>query len=102
MPKGNARVSARVPARAAGRPHPAVVAIPTLFLFAGCAPDLGEAPRVQPPTAYADAKSFAAPKVDWPSDAWWEAYGDLQLNQLIEEALADSPDLKAAAARARE
>jgi NodT family efflux transporter outer membrane factor (OMF) lipoprotein len=101
MPKGNARVSARVPARAAGRPHPAVVAIPTLFLFAGCAPDLGEAPRVQPPTAYADAKSFAAPKVDWPSDAWWEAYGDLQLNQLIEEALADSPDLKAAAARAR-
>jgi outer membrane protein TolC len=35
------------------------------------------------------------------SDAWWEAYGDLQLNQLIEEALADSPDLKAPAARAR-
>ena len=101
MSKGNARVSARVPARAAGRPHPAVVAIPTLFVLAGCAPDLGEAPRVQPPTAYADAKSFAAPKVDWPSDAWWKAYGDPQLDQLIDEALADSPDLKAAAARAR-
>ena len=101
MSKGNDRVSARVPARAAGRPHPAVVAIPTLFVLVGCAPDLGEAPRVQPPTAYADAKSFAAPKADWPADAWWKAYGDSQLDQLIDEALADSPDLKAAAARAR-
>jgi len=101
MSKGNARVSARVPARAAGRLHPAIVAIPTLLALAGCAPDLGEAPRVQPPTAYADAKSFAAPKVDWPSDAWWKAYGDPQLDQLIDEALADSPDLRAAAARAR-
>jgi NodT family efflux transporter outer membrane factor (OMF) lipoprotein len=101
MSKGNARVSARVPARAAGRPHPAAVAIPTLFVLVGCAPDLGEAPRVQPPSAYADAKSFAAPKVDWPSDAWWKVYGDLQLDQLIDGALADSPDLEAAAARAR-
>jgi NodT family efflux transporter outer membrane factor (OMF) lipoprotein len=99
MPKGNARVSARVPARAAGRPHPAVVAIPTLFVLVGCAPNLGEAPQVQAPTAYADAKSFAAPAADWPSDAWWKAYGDPQLDQLIDEALADSPDLKAAAAR---
>ena len=72
-----------------------------LFVLAGCAPDLGEAPRVQPPTAYADAKSFAAPAADWPSDAWWKAYGDPQLDQLIDEALADSPDLKAAAARVR-
>ena len=101
MSKGTARVSARGPTRAAGRPHPAVVAIPTLFVLAGCAPDLGEAPHIQPPTAYADAKSFAAPAVDWRSDAWWEAYGDPQLDQLIDEALADSPDLKAAAARAR-
>ena len=101
MSKGNARVSARVPACAAGRPHPGVVAILALFALAGCAPDLGEAPRIQPPTAYADAKSFVAPKVDWPSDAWWEAYGDPHLDQLIDEALADSPDLKAAAARVR-
>ena len=101
MPKGNDRASARVPARAAGRPHPAVVAIPALFALAGCAPDLGEAPRIQPPTAYADAKSFAAPKADWPSDAWWKVYGDPQLDQLIDEALANSPDLKVAAARAR-
>ena len=101
MSKGNARVSARTPARAAGRPHPAVIAIPTLFILAGCAPDLGEAPRIQAPTAYADAKTFAAPTVDWPSDAWWKVYGDPQLDQMIDEALADSPDLKAATARAR-
>jgi NodT family efflux transporter outer membrane factor (OMF) lipoprotein len=101
MSKGNARLSARVPARAAGRPSPRVAAILAFFALAGCAPDLGEAPHIQSPAAYADAKSFVAPKVDWPADAWWRAYGDPQLDQLIEEALAGSPDLEAAAARAR-
>jgi NodT family efflux transporter outer membrane factor (OMF) lipoprotein len=101
MSKGNARTRARVPARAPGCPHPGVVAILALLTLAGCAPDLGEAPRVRSPAAYADAKSFAAPKVDWPSDAWWKVYRDPQLDQLIDEALADSPDLKAAAARVR-
>jgi NodT family efflux transporter outer membrane factor (OMF) lipoprotein len=34
--------------------------------------------------------------------AWWESLGDPQLNQLIEAALAHSPDLRAAEARLRE
>ena len=84
--------------KAERRPYIAALA---LLLLAGCAPNLGEMPQVQPPAAYETAKSFAAPAADWPSDTWWKAYGDPQLDQLIDEALAGSPDLKIAAARVR-
>jgi NodT family efflux transporter outer membrane factor (OMF) lipoprotein len=67
--------------------------------LAACAtvPDLG--PKPQP-------KTFAPPVLDlpqakWPADAWWTAYNDPQLTQLIEEALAGSPDMATAAARIR-
>ena len=49
--------------------------------------------------------SFAVPAAAWPSDHWWEVYGDPQLNALIDEALKNAPDLdlarplKAAAAQ---
>lgn len=35
----------------------------------------------------------------WPSVDWWSGFGDAQLNQLVSEALANSPSLHAAAAR---
>jgi NodT family efflux transporter outer membrane factor (OMF) lipoprotein len=54
---------------------------------------------IKAPQAYAAGQSLAAPAADWPSDAWWTAYGDAQLDGLIDEALADSPDLSAAQAR---
>jgi NodT family efflux transporter outer membrane factor (OMF) lipoprotein len=37
----------------------------------------------------------------WPAQQWWTAFGDAQLNVLIEEALAYSPSLDAAAARVK-
>ncbi|MDB5440219.1 MAG: multidrug transporter [Caulobacteraceae bacterium] len=43
--------------------------------------------------------SLTAPAADWPADGWWLAYGDAQLDSLIEEALSHSPDLAAARAR---
>ncbi|QUD88021.1 efflux transporter outer membrane subunit [Phenylobacterium montanum] len=49
--------------------------------------------------AYATSQSFAAPAVDWPADGWWKAYGDPQLNQLVDEALAGSPNMAAARSR---
>jgi NodT family efflux transporter outer membrane factor (OMF) lipoprotein len=55
----------------------------------------------KPMDSYAMAATFAAPERDWPSDCWWEAYRDPQLSLLIKEALANSPDLKAAQARVR-
>lgn len=67
-----------------------------------CAPDLGPAPTLKTMSAFASAKSFAGPAADWPSDAWWTAYGDPQLNALETEALAGAPDLRAAEARIRQ
>lgn len=39
---------------------------------------------------------------DWPQLNWWKKLDDPQLSELITEALANSPDLAAADARARE
>lgn len=35
----------------------------------------------------------------WPKAEWWRAFGNVELNRLIETALQDSPSLKAAQAR---
>jgi NodT family efflux transporter outer membrane factor (OMF) lipoprotein len=40
-----------------------------------------------------------APLVSWPSDQWWKDYKDPQLDALINEGLADAPDMRIAAAR---
>jgi NodT family efflux transporter outer membrane factor (OMF) lipoprotein len=71
--------------------------------LAGCAavPKLGEAPKPAAATNYATAQSFAAPVAAWPTDKWWAAYGDPQLDKLMDEALAGSPSLAQAAARLR-
>jgi NodT family efflux transporter outer membrane factor (OMF) lipoprotein len=53
------------------------------------------------PEAYAAAKSLAAPDAAWPTDTWWKAYGDAQLNALVDEALNGSPTLAQAQARLR-
>lgn len=73
-----------------------------LTILAGCAvPNLGEAPRIAETASFASKSSFAGMKVEWPKDQWWTVYGDAQLSALIDEALADSPSLDAAAARLR-
>ena len=71
-----------------------------LFL-AGCAqlPDLGATPQPQSAQAIQSTASLTAPSAQGPADQWWTAYGDAQLDALIAEALADAPDLAAAAAR---
>ena len=59
------------------------------------------AKAVKSPATYAASQSLAGPTRDWPADAWWTAYGDTQLNGLMNEALAGSPTLAAADARVR-
>ncbi|MGE4429590.1 MAG: efflux transporter outer membrane subunit [Sphingobium sp.] len=39
--------------------------------------------------------------MQWPDDRWWTAYGDPQLDALIDEGLRNSPDMAAAQARLR-
>lgn len=78
---------------------------PALFLLltTGCAavPELGPKPLPRAPGDYAAATSLASTTSAWPEQAWWARYRDPQLAQLIEEAVAGSPDLAAAAARVR-
>ena len=74
-----------------------------VLLLGACAtvPDLGAAPKPEPAAALASTRSFQAPAAAWPADRWWTAYGDAQLDALIDEALQGSPDLAAAQARVR-
>ncbi|MEV5023964.1 efflux transporter outer membrane subunit [Sphingobium sp. LMA1-1-1.1] len=71
-------------------------------LLSGCAavPKLGPQPVVRAPDSIAAERSLQADNaVQWPSDGWWKAYGDPQLDALVEEGLKGSPDVSAAAAR---
>lgn len=64
-------------------------------------------PRLEPapvPRGSADMaaeRSFGGTDGRWPEDRWWAGYGDPQLASLIEEGIARSPDVAAAAARFR-
>lgn len=49
--------------------------------------------------ALSTEQTLAAQDAAWPVAGWWRAYGDHQLDGLIDEALAKSPDIAAARAR---
>jgi NodT family efflux transporter outer membrane factor (OMF) lipoprotein len=70
-------------------------------LLGGCAtlPKQGAAPAIRPASDFASATSLAAPETSWPSDRWWEGFGDPQLTALIEEGLTAGTDLRIAQAR---
>lgn len=74
-------------------------------IIAGCASTHGIAPQDQAlnPARIASGTAIAAAAhdADWPSDQWWRALGDAQLDHLIDTALADSPSLAIAQARVR-
>lgn len=78
-----------------------------MLLLSACAtiPHLGPAPTMAPAAAYRADRSFGVgdtvTPANWPARAWWRDYGDPQLDALIAEALADSPDVATATARIR-
>jgi NodT family efflux transporter outer membrane factor (OMF) lipoprotein len=78
-------------------------AVVSLVALVGSVGAADAAARVAPKSieSYATATTFTAPAKDWPSDRWWDDYGDAQLSQLIDEALAGAPDLKVTEARIR-
>ncbi|MDE2136028.1 MAG: efflux transporter outer membrane subunit [Gammaproteobacteria bacterium] len=56
------------------------------------------------PAQLSAAQALAPAAIDtaaWPAEGWWRAYGDPQLDQLVDEALAGSPSLTVAEARLR-
>jgi NodT family efflux transporter outer membrane factor (OMF) lipoprotein len=77
-----------------------------LLLVAGCAaPDLGPLAQLHGANALeakASLGKVALSAAAWPTEQWWQRYGDAQLNTLIDEALRLSPSLKMAQARVRQ
>ena len=72
-----------------------------LFFVTGCvnmapdyqSPDLG----IETPQSYQQAATDLEPIPS--NDRWWEAFGDTELNRLVEEVLHNNWDIKQAAAR---
>ncbi|VUS23173.1 efflux transporter outer membrane subunit [Klebsiella spallanzanii] len=69
----------------------------------GCAqlPDAPPKAELKAVESYGASKLPLNAEVVWPTQQWWRSYGDSQLNTLIDEALANSPDMTIAAARLR-
>jgi NodT family efflux transporter outer membrane factor (OMF) lipoprotein len=79
------------------------------LLLASCAPvpNLGARPEPISSAQVAASQTFAGQNIvqadaAWPGDGWWKDWGDPQLDALIAEGLANSPDVAAAAARFRQ
>jgi NodT family efflux transporter outer membrane factor (OMF) lipoprotein len=70
-----------------------------LLALAACVPNLGPSPQIREPASLAATQSLPDEGGVWPGDGWWQRYGDAQLDQLITEGLAGSPDIQAAVAR---
>lgn len=81
---------------------PFMLAASSLCLLSACAAvptsSVGAGPKAPSDIAVI---SSADAQGQWPVERWWTGYGDAQLSGLIEEALAEAPDMRAAEARAR-
>lgn len=69
--------------------------------MAGCAsvPDLGPRAQMHTTMQLQSTQNLAGTSSAWVGQQWWKRYGDAQLDHLMDEALANSPDLIAAQAR---
>jgi len=88
----------------ARRPRALALLFASALALPGCAsaPDLGaSSPLGSGALARPQASFQASAQAAWPADAWWRAYGDPQLDALIDEALAGAPDMAQAAARVK-
>ncbi|WP_240309490.1 MULTISPECIES: efflux transporter outer membrane subunit [Sphingomonas] len=74
-----------------------------MLALAGCAavPHLPPAPSLADHPATTTATSLAGGTASFPTDQWWQGFGDPQLTELITEGLQGAPDVKLAAARVR-
>lgn len=70
-------------------------------LLAGCAsvPDLPASPDLRPASQLQSQQTLEDSHGEWAGAHWWQRYQDPQLDQLMQEALAQSPSLDSARAR---
>lgn len=82
-----------------------LIAVAVVLLTGACAGVPGGKAPARPIAAstIASSASLGTPaRAEWPGDGWWNELGDPQLASLIEEGLANSPDVAAAQARLRQ
>jgi NodT family efflux transporter outer membrane factor (OMF) lipoprotein len=87
--------------RTARRGRAALLSLMLITSACASVPNLGPRPIPHAAGDYASSKSLAGVSAQWPGDGWWKSYGDVQLDGLIGEGIAGSPDIAAAAARVR-
>ena len=90
--------------RSLSRPRSAALAVITALSLSACAtlPSVDLTKQSNQADLKNTTQSFAAPQTEWPQDRWWTSYQDVQLTQLIEEALDTSPDMAIADARLKQ
>ncbi|HET7931251.1 MAG TPA: efflux transporter outer membrane subunit [Rhodanobacteraceae bacterium] len=84
----------------------AVLTFAFAALLAGCASTGGLHSTAQPIAADSleasqSLSGVARDAAAWPQSDWWKVAGDAQLDQLVDEALADNPDMAMVDARVR-
>ncbi|HWT70221.1 MAG TPA: TolC family protein, partial [Pseudomonas sp.] len=67
-------------------------------LLANCA-SVPDSHTIAPRTDLAATESLPAESGAWPTQDWWKGFNDAQLDALIDEAFANSPDIQTADAR---
>lgn len=80
---------------------PLPIAASLLLCSCAAVPNLGEKPQIVAPESLASSASLTGIESQWPTDGWWQGFGDPALDGLIEEGLKGSPDIAIAAARVR-
>lgn len=53
----------------------------------------------RPPASHVDSTLPPALNNGWPGSQWWQDYHDAQLNELVKNAIASSPDMQVAEQR---
>ncbi len=75
--------------------------VSSITFLSNCAwmPELENQADIKPIETYVSEKTLQGNVSYWPENTWWLTYQDSQLNQLIEEGLANSPSMTIAEAR---
>lgn len=83
-----------------------VSAVALSILLTGCSySDLKPQSRLQPAEDAGETlaqSGITLSPAAWPAETWWTSFNDKQLDSLVDEALAQSPTLRSAAARVRQ
>lgn len=87
------------------RPRPTLLAATLAAMLSGCAlgPDyVRPAEQAGLPAAYTEQAPGASADTPALAGRWWSLFSDTQLDTLVDQALASSPDARSAAARIEE